>query len=161
MFYVKLMGCTGELDPVCLCLRMGWGGWLRTKKLWGRPSPLSSGLGGGGQGRAVYSGRFWPLMFRKSAKQGCRIWAITLFRLQASYLFARFDMFLSSGQVGGGGVWHGKPIALKCIYLSCRRGREAKTRPRRKRAGSWKCRRESERVGPVKLWVDERTRPPH
>lgn len=57
---------------------------------------------------------------QEESRQGCRIWPITLFGLQGSYLFARFDMFLSSG----GAVLHGKPIALKCIYLSCRQSRQ-------------------------------------
>lgn len=51
---------------------------------------------------------------------GHRIRAITLFGLQGSYLFARFDMFLLTG----GAVQYGKPIALKCIYLFCRWSRQ-------------------------------------
>lgn len=98
-------------------------------------------------------------MFRKSAKQGCRIWAITLFRLQASYLFARFDMFRSSGEGGGRRGRVARKSDSAFIYPAGEAEKQKQGRGE-KRAGSWKCQRESERVGPAELWVDERTRPP-
>ena len=74
-------------------------------------SLVFSGPGGG-------RGSFWAGSYvQEESRQGHRIRAITLFGLQGSYLFARFDMFLLTG----GAVQYGKPIALKCIYLCCRR----------------------------------------
>lgn len=70
------------------------------------------------------------LYAQEESRRGCRIWAITLFVFQGSYLFAGSDMFLSSGSA----VQYGKPIALKCIYLSCRRSRQTE----QAQTGNWK-----------------------
>lgn len=114
---------------------------------------------------------------QEESRRGCRIWAITLFGLQGSYLFARFDMFLSSG----GAVQYGKPIALKCIYLLCRQssqteqgwGEELEIRKleltERERETIHRVFRRVVLLSfvlaccaltPVELWVDERTCPP-
>lgn len=86
-------------------------GWVEVLKCFGQTeSPVLRAQVGA-------AGVFWASSYiQEESRQGCRIWAITLFGLQGSYLFARFDMFLSSG----GAVQYGKPIALKCIYLFCR-----------------------------------------
>lgn len=72
------------------------------------------------------------LRAQEESRRGGRIWPITLFVFQGSYLFAGSDMFLSSG----GAVQYGKAITLKCIYLSCRRSRQTE----QAQTGNWKVR---------------------
>lgn len=63
--------------------------------------------------------RFWALVFRKSARQGRRIRAITLFRLEGSYLFAQSDIVSVVWSRGEGGEGRRrKPIALPaCLFI--------------------------------------------
>lgn len=172
VFDMTLMGCMGELDPPVLLQKWEMGGWEGGGggvKVLGadRVSCPQAQLGAVGvSGRSYVQGE---------NRQGCRNWAITLFGLQASYLFARFDMFLSTG----GAVQYGKPIALKCIYLFCRRRSQTeqgwKEELEIRTLESTQRKRQStvfQRVGPftfvpacyalspVELWMVERTRPP-